>query len=149
MVDTYITSADLESSLRDLSLEQIAENITDGNTADAILEAKRQAMGLAQNYLTRYDLETEWHKTGVNRNYGLVFHLKNICLYIIYQRVEGDEMPEHVLKNYQDSIESLEKISKGKIEFDLPLKQIDTDGDGEVDSDNVKFRYGGETPRSI
>ena len=80
-----------------------------------------------------YDAAAELSKTGNARN-GYILNLaKSIGMYLIYQRADDEQVPDKVIKNYDDAMETLEKISNGKISLSLPPKPADpgTGGDSE------------------
>lgn len=74
-----------------------------------------------------YDIAPEFAKTAGARNYYLLNLAKSIGLYFIYQRADDEQIPEKVIKNYDDAMDDLEKISIGKKAIDLPAK-VDTTG---------------------
>ena len=80
--------------------------------------------------------------------FNIVFHIKNVCLYILYERVDDDDVPARVIKNYNDTIETLQDVSRDKLTVGLPRRKEDTDGDGEGDTVVTKFKSGGAGPRT-
>lgn len=147
MVNPYLTRQDAQSSIRDHRLQHITDNVDDDNTVDPFNLSAGEAQSIARNYLLRYAIDEEYAKLGEERNKSLIFHIKNIALYILFERIEDDDVPERIIKNYNDTMEYLMEVSKGKMAIDLPLKEEDTDGDGIVDAPTTKFRAGGEKRR--
>ena len=143
---SYLKQQDLQSSIRDGRLEHLLDN-TEEDTPNVFTQAAMEAQSLVRDYLVRYDMDTELAKTGVDRHASIIFYLKNICLYILYERIEDDEVPERIVKNYNDTIETLREIAQGKLPLSLPLKEIDTDGDGIPDQKSTRFRCGGQPLR--
>ena len=141
MVTPYLAKQDLQSSIRDGRLEHLLDN-TDENTPDVFNQAASEAQSIVKDYLIRYAIEEELEKDGEDRHPSIIFYLKNLCLYILYERIEDDDVPERIIKNYNDTMETLRDIAQGKIPLSLPFKQKDTDGDGEPDSVKTKFRWG-------
>lgn len=78
-----------------------------------------------------YDTATELAKTSTARNYYLLNLAIDIALYIIYQRSDDEQIPEKVVKNHDDAINDLQKISVGKISIALPPKAAEDDSTGE------------------
>lgn len=74
-----------------------------------------------------YDITPELAKTGNARNGYILGLAKSIGLYEIYQRADDAQIPEKVIKNYDDAMDDLERISTGKKALDLPAK---TDSSG-------------------
>lgn len=144
---TYFLKEDLESSIRDHRLEHILDHEDDNNSVDAFQQATNESIALIKDYLFNFQIEEELQKTGDDRHFSIVFYIKNICLYIIYKRIEDYEVPDRVIKDYEETIATLDEIAKGKLPISLPLKGEDTDGDGEIDSVRTKFRWGSERKR--
>ena len=144
---TYLTQDDAQSSIRDHDLEHILDHMNSGNSIDSFDLAAQEAQSIVRDYLIKYDIDTELDKTGTDRHRSIIFYIKNICLYVIYERIEDDQVPERIIKNYDDTIETLREISKGKLTIGLPLAPVDTDGDGEPDGYRTKFRGGSEPKR--
>lgn len=101
----------------------------------------------ARSYITdrladRFDLTAEFAKTGTDRNRSLVSWMRALCLYAIYARVPDEQVPERVLKDYDDTRRDLEKIQKGDLGCSLG-RLTDTSG-----NNITRFRMGNNTPRS-
>lgn len=73
-----------------------------------------------------YDVAPELLKTSTQRNGYLLGIAKSIGLYLIYQRADDESIPEKVIKNYDDAMNDLEKISNGKKVLSLPPKPKET-----------------------
>lgn len=91
-----------------------------------------------------YDIAPEFVKVGPERNYYILSLAKSIGLYFIYQRADDEQIPDKVIKNYDDAMDDLEKISVGKKALDLPPK-VDTTGatsggDGGADTTGTGLR---------
>ena len=69
-----------------------------------------------------YDVVSEIAKTGLNRNYYLLNLAIDIALYNIYQRSDDEQIPEKIIKNHDDALNDLQKISIGKSALDMPPK---------------------------
>lgn len=82
-----------------------------------------------------YDVVGEIAKTTVDRNYYLLNLAIDIALYNIYQRSDDEQIPEKIIKNHDDALTDLQKISIGKQALDLPPKvnaNNSTTGGGET-----------------
>ena len=101
----------------------IAEDPT-GIIANASKEAEDIIASMAG---VVYDIAPEFAKTATDRNYYILSLAKSIGLYFIYQRADDEQIPEKVIKNYDDAMDDLEKISIGKKNINLPAK-VDTSG---------------------
>ncbi len=144
----YLTPQDLQSSIRDGRLEHLLDN-TDDNTPNVLNQAALEAQSIVSDYLIRYDIDTELIKTDTNRHASIIFYLKNICLDILNERIEDDDVPERIIKHYNDTIETLREIAQGKLPLSLPIKEEDTDGDEIPDQKKTKFRWGSEPLRKL
>ena len=145
MVTTYLKQQDLQSSIRDGRLEHLLDNDED-DTPDVFGQAALEAQSIVRDYLFRYAIDDELQKSGTDRHASIIFYLKNICLYILYERIEDDNVPQRIVKNYNDTIATLQEIGQGKSPISLPAKKEDTDGDG-IPEKKTKFRWGGEPLR--
>jgi phage gp36-like protein len=90
----------------------------------------------------RFDLTAEFAKTGSARNRSLMRWAITIAIYIIYARVPDEQIPERVIKDYDDTIRELELLQQGKL--GCSLKRL-TDTGGDIIS---RFRMGNNTPRT-
>jgi len=72
-----------------------------------------------------YDIMPELSLTGSARNGYILGIAKNIALYYIYQRADDESIPEKIIKNYDDAMHDLTKISTGKQILNLPPKPAD------------------------
>lgn len=88
-----------------------------------------------------YDIAPEFEKAGIDRNGLLLTWAVNIATYEMYQRIDDAQVPEKVIKNYDDTMEDLVKVSKGQYPLNLPPKpanpvqgagteSVDTEGAG-------------------
>lgn len=147
-MENYLQRIDIQSSIRDGRLEQILDSYDENILRDDIFKnVCLEAGSLMLDHLVHYKIEEEFDKEGNERSRSVIFHMKNIMIYILYDRVPSDDVPEKVIKNYNDTIETLRQISKGKLFINLPKKEIDSNGDGIGDKPSTLFKWGGETPR--
>lgn len=72
-----------------------------------------------------YNVVDELVKTGAARNYYLLNLAIDIALYNIYQRSDDEQIPEKIIKNRDDALDDLQKISIGKQALNLPPKTND------------------------
>jgi phage gp36-like protein len=108
-----------------------------------IADADKFACDIIKGYLGRlYMIDDEFAKTGVARNYQLLNWGLNIALYTLYQRTADEDVPEKVIKNFDDTISELADLSKGKTAINLDRV---TDAEGE--SKRMR-RMGSRTPRT-
>lgn len=73
-----------------------------------------------------YDTTGEFAKSGAARNYLLVRWAMDISVYEMYQRTDDEEIPEKVIKNYNDAMEDLQAVANGKLPLALPPRVQNT-----------------------
>lgn len=121
--------------------QQVIDQITDDD--DTLLDqVEEDAINIVKTKLHHYDTETLFAQTGNDRDRTVLRWCKNLALYFIYERTDDAFVPDSVVKNYDDTMEQLDRLSNGREYLDLPRN---------VDADSVatsKFRSGGSTPRS-
>lgn len=111
----------------------IAEN------PQAIIEAtSNEAQSTIATFVgVLYDIAGELAKTGADRNGYILSLAKSIGLYFIYQRADNETIPEKVIKDYDDAMKALEKISTGSKVVDLPPKVVVVGEGTEGTTDNA------------
>lgn len=134
---SYLVENDFKKSLRDVRLSQIV----DGNST-LLDDASDAAEAIVRDYLnSRYNVEEIFNKTGNDRHKQVVRWTLLIALYIIYDRIEDDLVPERVIKNYDETIATLKEICDAKMEAVLP-RRVD-----EKNATVTKFRWGSNKRR--
>jgi phage gp36-like protein len=134
----FLTKEDLITSIRVNRLNQL---IDDDNAI--ILQAISMAESAVKDRLFQhYDTGQIFNATGQGRSFQVVDWLKHITLYKLYERVPDEQVPERIVKNYDDTIAYLDKIAEGRQAVDLPRKFTP---DGEK---STKFRWGSDRKRS-
>jgi len=160
----YIEKQDYQLRIRLDLLDILLENISTalgGNelTPTAILQAANKIATdtIATKAGVLYNVVDELAKTADARNGYLIALGISIGLYEIYQRADDEQIPEKVIKNYNDALNVLDAIAKGKEVLDLPPKVSDGEsnnggqpGDGEsaVTSGTGLRRIGSAPKRS-
>lgn len=135
----FLTKDDFKTKL---SADIIAQ-ITDSD--DTVLDdAELQAMAIIQEALSAtYDLDAEFAKTAGERHKNLMRWMLNLLVYFIYELVPDTQVPERVVKNYDDTIAKIERLEAGKGNTTLP-KIVDA----ETGETNTVFRWGSNKKRS-
>lgn len=130
-----------KAELKTVGLDEIINKII--NNDDTIVEdIIAENIDLMSGYLFQYyDTEAIFSTTGSERNLTLLRHLKGIVLFDIYTR-RTKQINEVAKLRYDEAMLWLEKVSAGKIKPDLPLKTIDTDGDGTPDTPATFMKLG-------
>jgi len=113
---------------------------------DAVLDdAEIHAMAVIQDALyQKYDLDAEFAKTGDNRHKNLLRWMLNLALYFLYERIPDNQVPERVVKNYDDTVIEIKNIEIGKRNTSLAKLTREDNGRKET---NV--RWGSNKKRTL
>lgn len=134
----FLTTDDFKLKLSVDILNQILQ--LDNSILD---DAEQQAIAIIEDNLSpNFDIETELAKTATDRHKNLIRWMLNLTLYFVYERVPDDQVPERVVKNYDDTIAEIELIARGK--KNTTLERV---VDEETDEIHTTFRYGSNPPR--
>jgi len=116
----FLTKPDFDSKLSGNILAQITES------DDTLLDkAEKTATGIITDLLSgMYDLDVELAKEGEDRHNNLLNWMLNLSTYLLYDRIPDDEVPERVVKDYDDTMESLHLIARGKLPTTLAPVEI-------------------------
>jgi phage gp36-like protein len=137
-MSAFLTTADFQSRLSDRVIELLT-----GSVYTNLETASNEAAGLLRDrLLDKYAIDGELAKTGTDRNTVLIRYALSIAVYSLYSKIPDEEIPERVIKDYDDAMDDLKLISQGKLSSTLPLN---TDSDGETVS---RIRMGSNDPRS-
>jgi hypothetical protein len=137
-MSTFITRTDYDISMTSRILTQII-----GETDTIIDETEETAKSIITDRLAgKYDLAAEFAKTDTSRNRSLVRWMLAISVYLFYHRVPDEQVPERVVKDYDDTMKELEMIQQGKLGCSLSRLE---DEDGEVIS---RIRMGSSAQRT-
>ena len=121
----YVTKNDykgrISSSLLDMLLEE--------DEAFILQQSSKVAEDTIASLAGKlYDIQGEFQKAGTARNFYVLIMAVNIALYNIYNRSDDADVPEKIIKNFDDTIDDLQKISVGKASLDLPPKPANSEG---------------------
>ncbi len=134
----FLTETDFNSRLD----SNIRNQITEGNQ-EVLDGAEQSAMAVIQDALSaNYDLDYEFAKTGTDRHKNLIKWMLNLCIYFIYEKVPDTQVPERVVKNYNDTTKELQQLEAGKKNTTLQ-KLVNEDG-----SNPTVFRWGSNKART-
>lgn len=140
-MSTFVTKADYYVGKR----QEVIDQLTDDD--DALLDqAEADAIDLVKKKLHHYDVETIFSQEDADRDKTVLRWCIYIVLYYIYERADDAFIPESVIKNYDDTMTTLDKISQGREQISLPRLEDDES------VPSTKFQWGtstgSETPRS-
>jgi phage gp36-like protein len=119
-MSTFITKTDYKPMMKAFNLDSIIEQ------DDTLLEeAETIAVAQVKDYLFQlYDTQTIFSKAGTERHAYLVRCCCNIVLKILWERLTVDPSPT-IEKNYNDTLDYLERLADAKIAADLPKRLND------------------------
>jgi hypothetical protein len=114
----YLEQDDLYTIIKDYTLLDLLEmtetELTSGSTI--LNKAELTGIDIVFSYIGNiYDASLELVKTGDTRNYMIVNAVVNIVRHLLYQRVSGNIIPDHIDQSYQRTIENLTNIQSRKI----------------------------------
>ncbi|MFK7004589.1 hypothetical protein BWK63_09645 [Flavobacterium covae] len=122
-----------KSELKTVALDEIINKIINGDDS-IVSDIIDESIDLMSGYLYQYfDTEAIFNATGDARNKSVLKHLKGIVIHEIYTR-RTKAFNEVAITRYDEAMLWLEKVSEGKIKPPLPIRKIDTDADGTVDT---------------
>jgi phage gp36-like protein len=130
-----------KAELKTVATDEIVNKIINGDDSivtDIIVES----IDVISSYLYQYyDTEAIFNATGTNRNLTIIKHLKGIVVYEIYSR-RTKTLNEVAKIRYDEALLWLEKVATGKIKPNLPIKSLDTNGDGLPDTSATFMKLG-------
>lgn len=135
----YVTKSDYKGRISvDLLNMLLAED------ENAILA---QSSKVAEDTITTmagklYNVTAEFAKTTTARNYYILSMAINIALYQIYNIADDEQVPEKIIKNYDDTMDELQKISIGKALLSLPANDTGNDSGSTPGTDEVASTSG-------
>ncbi len=134
----FITKIDIEQKITAGLLSLIT-----GDDDTLLDTAETTAIGTVTDMLTgMYDLAAELTKTGSDRHSNFKKWILALCIYELYAHIPDNELPERVVKDYDDTLGILSKIAQGKLSTTL---QAVTNDDGTV---KRVVRYGFSVQRN-
>lgn len=148
----YIIKTDYKTRIStDLLDKIISEGSSNGD--DILAEVNKTATDTIDTLAgVLYDLSGEWEKTDAARNGLVLSWALSIACYWLYQRIDDEQVPEKVIKNYEETMDALENVSKGKFPLNLPPRDAGGGGGGGeegpvIDGKGLR-RIGSRQPRS-
>lgn len=121
----FLTKAELKTK-SPVSIIDLITN-TDDTTVDEIIAENIDTM---KSYIFKYfDVDTIFNAVANERSKVVIKHLKSLVIADLYD-IRKNEIPPSTEKKYDEAMRWLEKVSKGEIQPNLPIKQEDTNGDG-------------------
>lgn len=130
-----------KAELKTVATDEIINKIVN-NDDKIIQEIILESIDVVSTYLFQYfDTEKIFAKVGTERNLTVLKHLKGIVIYEIYIR-RTKTMNEVAKSRYDEALLWLEKVASGKIKPNLPIRVLDTNGDGIPDTPATFMKLG-------
>lgn len=143
----YVQKTDYRSYLTIQLLDMVTEQV-EGEENPILSDASAFAEGIIKTYTgSLFDITGELAKTGSDRNYLVLSWAVHIAVYVIHQRIADDTVPEKVIKNYDDTIADLQRVSAGKLPLNLPPTPSTMDPETGSAYTGLR-RINSDTPRS-
>lgn len=133
----YVTKADYKGKI---SVELLNILLAEDENTILAMSSKIAEDTIATTAGVLYNVVDEFTKTTTARNYYLLNLAIDIALYNIYQRSDDEQIPEKIIKNHDDALNDLQKISVGKMALSLPAPTVIVD----VNNTTI-INAGGET----
>lgn len=149
----YLQKNDYKIRIRLNLLDLLLESIADNNvTANEILEdADKIACDTIETKVSvLYSTDGEYSKTDNQRNGYILSLALSIALYEIYQRADDYEIPEKIVKNFNDAMDALDAIASGKAPIGLDPKRDNNTNNGGNEDTQIQgngLRRIGSTPK--
>ena len=138
MSNTFLKSTDYDNWIGETLMRQIIG--TDFSLLDSP-ENMAQAM-INDACADKYDMAAEFARTGDNRNQTLRRWMLSLAAYFIYHDIADVDIPERVIKDYDDVRSELNMVRSGKSAVSFSRLE-DEDG-----YDQTSFSYGSDDVRS-
>ena len=111
----FISKSDIENYLEAGTIDQITDS-NDSIVDNAILDAEDR---IREKISPRYNLDTEFAKTGVSRHRSLMKHCISLSIFFLFQRLYIDVLPEGRELAYDQAEAWLDGVYSGKLNVDL------------------------------
>ena len=130
-----------KEELKTVATDEIINKIINGDES-IVTDIIEESIDVISTYLYQYfNTEAIFAKEDNERNKTILKHLKGIVIHEIYTR-RTKTMNEVAKDRYDEAMLWLEKVSEGKIKPPLPIRAIDTDGDGTPDTPATFLKLG-------
>lgn len=134
----FIKKEDYETRVQVSIIDQIT-----GENDTLLDDAEKDAGALITDRLSdKYDVQAELAHSGEDRDRSLMRWMISLSLYYIYARVPDEEIPERIIKDYDDTLKELDKIAAGR--YGCSLQRVKT-ADGET---KTSIRLGSNSQRT-
>jgi len=132
----FIIKTDLYRYLEQSTIDQLTDS-TDSIVTEAIADAEDR---IREKISPRYNLTTEYAKTGTNRHRGLMKCAINLAIFNLFQRVHIDVLPEGREFAHQEAEKWLDDVFKGRLNVTLTTND-------EAKEQGWPLRWGSQTKK--
>lgn len=94
---------------------EIIEQLTGGDDTQIYTKAADSAQLIIDRLGDKYQVATALMQTGESRNRSLVRWMLSLTAYFVYSTSVDVDIPERIVKDYDDTLTELEKIASGKL----------------------------------
>lgn len=138
----FLTPAELNTHLYGELVNEITRN--DDQIAQMAIDAGTAEV---KGYLSDYDVEAIFSKTGDERNPLILTFIKDVAAWHLVCLANPNIDLELREKRYDNAIKWLKGVQKGAIVPDLPLPETPVDDQGNPIIQEGKFRWGSNRKR--
>jgi hypothetical protein len=138
----FVTKEDIKNVIGEKRFAAIT--IDPPDAADAHIQ---WAMDVISDTLIRFDMQSVFAQRGEKRNTIAIQWVVDLALYRLYEKVADRQIPERIIKNYDDVRFQIAQIGIGKATTSLPLKQSQSESEAQS-APKTQFRWGSQKPRS-
>lgn len=111
----FLTETDFISHLSENILDQITNN-----NSDLMDMAETKSIAILVDLMSgMYDIESVISNTQ-DRNQIMVIWLLSLASYFLYSSIPDNEVPERIVKDYDDTMQNIRNIARGKQPTTLP-----------------------------
>ena len=111
----FIVKSDLLTYIDESTIDQLTDN-NNGYVNEAIADAEER---IREKISPRYDMATEFAKTGANRQRSLLKHCINLSIFYLFQRLYTDVLPEGRVEAREDAEKWLDDVYNGNLSVTL------------------------------
>lgn len=132
----FINKTDVTQYLEATTIDQLTDGV-DSIVDDAILDAEER---IKEKISPRFNLVTEFAKTGATRNRSLKKCCISLAIYYLFQRVHIDVLPEGREVAHEEAEKWLNDVYEGRLNVDLTTND-------ETKQEGWPLRWGSDTKK--
>lgn len=138
MANNFLKGTDYDNWIGESLMRQII-----GSDFDLLNSPENMAQSMITDACgSKYNLSIEFAKTGESRNHTLRRWMLSLAAYFIYHDIADVDIPERIIKDYDDVRLELSQIAAGKRDVDF-VRLVDESG-----YERTSFLSGSESQRT-